>query len=432
MKPMIEVFPSVSGMMIYTSALILIIVQFGVLLLSLYKRDEKQSLFLEALFFIISFLVVGLMLIAANAYKILDPGEELVPGSLPDRIFALPWVIFAAWDIFEALMVLSQIRQHTRYAETHLTQDAVKETLDWLPVGICISDEQGTVMLSNLIINELSQSLTNKHLFDSLVFWKQVEEQGTAQDQGYLLRMQDGRAWLFTKKTMNVQENGQKKQYTQIFAEEMTEVCNITDELSARNKHLKDVQLHMKAVAAYEKSLISAREVIKARTAVHNQMGSVLLSGKYYMDHPNGMDETELIRLLEYNNFFLLREAENQEKEADALDKALKTAQRIRVTVEIEGTLPEQESARDILAQAVEQCAANTVRHAGGDCVYVTLTETGSRLKAVFRNNGKAPEQPVNETGGLLYLRKIAEAAGGTVSIQSEPEFVLTVCIPIQ
>ena len=287
-------------------------------------------------------------------------------------------------------------------------------------------------MLSNLIINELSQSLTNKHLFDSLVFWKQVEEQGTAQDQGYLLRMQDGRAWLFTKKTMNVQENGQEKQYTQIFAEEMTEVCNITDELSANNRHLKEVQYRMKAVAASERSLIAAREVIKARTAVHNQMGSVLLSGKYYMDHPNGMDETELIRLLEYNNYFLLQEAENQGEEADALDKALKTAQRIRVTVEIEGKLPEQESARDILAQAVEQCAANTVRHAGGDCVYVTLTETGSRLKAVFRNNGKAPEQPVNETGGLLYLRKIAEAAGGTLSIQSEPEFVLTVCIPIQ
>ena len=122
--------------------------------------------------------------------------------------------------------------------------------------------------------------------------------------------MQDGRAWLFTKKTMNVQENGQEKQYTQIFAEEMTDVCNITDELSTRNKHLKDVQFHMKAVAAYEKSLISAREVIKARTAVHNQMGSVLLSGKYYLDHPNGMNEAELIRLLEYNNYFLLQEAE--------------------------------------------------------------------------------------------------------------------------
>ena len=186
----------------------------------------------------------------------------------------------------------------------------------------------------------------------------------------------------------------------------------------------------MKAVAAYERSLIAARESIKARTAVHNQMGSVLLSGKFFLDHQDSMNEAELLRLLEYNNYFLLREAENQEKEADALQKALKTAQRIGVTVEIGGDLPEQAYARDILAQAVEQCAANTVRHAEGDRVTVTLTDTDTQLTAEFRNNGKAPEQPVTETGGLLYLRKAAEAAGGTVTVQSEPVFVLTLLIP--
>ena len=430
MKPMLEVFPSVPGMMIYTAALILIIVQFGILLHSLHKRDEKQSLFLAVLFFIISFLVVGLMLIAANAFRILEPGEELVPGSLPDRIFSLRWMIFAAWDIFEALMVLLQIKQHTRYVGTHLTQDAVKEALDWLPVGVCISDAQGTVLLSNLIINELSQSLTNKHLFDALAFWKQVEKQGAAQDHGYLLRMQDGKSWLFTKRPMTLHENGQEKQYVQIFAEDMAEVCNMTDDLSAKNKHLKEVQYHMKAVAAYEKSLIAAREVIKARTAVHNQMNSVLLCGKHYLDQPEQVREEELLHLLEYNNFFQLVEAQQKDHRTDRLDDALRNAKRIGVTVQTEGTLPEQEFVRDVLAQAVEQCAANTVRHAEGDRLTVTLHESDSQYIAEFRNNGKPPEGPISETGGLWYLRKAAEEVSGTVTVQSEPEFVLTVFIP--
>ena len=60
----------------------------------------------------------------------------------------------------------------------------------------------------------------------------------------------------------------------------------------------------------------------------------------------------------------------------------------------------------------------------------VTLTETDTQFTAVFQNNGKAPEQPVTETGGLLYLRKTAEAAGGTVNVQSAPVFELTVSIP--
>ena len=427
MKPMLDVFPSVPGMLIYTAALILILAQFAVLL---HAKDNKKDLFRAVLFFSISFLVVGLMLIAAQAYKNLDPGEVLVPGSLPDRIFSVPWCLFAAWDMIAALTVFLQIRQLFRYARTHLTPDAVKETLDWLPVGVCISDMQGTVLLSNLRINALSQSLTNKHLFDSLAFWEQVTAQGTPQENGCLLRMQDGRTWLFTKKPMTVQENGRKMQYEQIFAADMTEVCDITDELSAKNKHLKEVQYHMKAVAAYEHSLIAAREVIRARTAVHNQMNSVLLCGKHYLDHPERVREDELLHLLEYNNFFQLVEAEQREHRTDRLDDAMRNAKRIGVAVQTEGALPEERYVRDVLAQAVEQCAANTVRHAEGDLLTVTLRETDLDYIAEFRNNGKPPEEPVSETGGLWYLRKAAEEAGGTVTVQSEPLFLLTVFIP--
>lgn len=51
------------------------------------------------------------------------------------------------------------------------------------------------------------------------------------------------------------------------------------------------------------------------------------------------------------------------------------------------------------MTEAVEQCAANTVRHAEGDRLTVTLQETESEWFAEFRNNGKPPEEPVSESG---------------------------------
>ena len=429
MRPMIDVFPSIPGMLIYITALVLIILQFAVLLHSVQEKNREKSFYSAPVFFFISFIVFGLMLCAANAYKILDPGEVLVPGSLPERIFSIPWIVFAVWDLLVALVVFLQIMERVRYAQTHLTPYAVKEALDWLPVGVCISDMHGTVLLSNLKINELSQNLTNNHLFDSLAFWEQVTEHSTKQDYGCLLRMQDGKSWLFTKNPVKVQECGKEIQYEQIFATDMTEVCHITDELSAKNKHLKEVQYHMKAVAAYEHSLIAAREILKARTAVHNQMNSVLLCGKHYLDHPEAVKEEELLQLLEYNNFFQLVEAQKLEHRTDVMNDAICNAKRIGVTVKVEGPLPEEQNVRDVLAQAVEQCAANTVRHADGDQLTVTITETDSQYIAEFSNNGKLPEEPVNETGGLWYLRKAAEEIGGTITIKSEPVFLLTVFI---
>ena len=185
----------------------------------------------------------------------------------------------------------------------------------------------------------------------------------------------------------------------------------------------------MKAVAAYERSLIAAREGIKARTAVHNQLGSVLLCGRHYLEHPERVKADELLRLLDYSSFFQLVEAKKKKAE-NAVYEAMHFAKRIGVDVQLTGAVPEQLRFRNLLAQAIEQCAANTVRHADGDTLSVTLTETSAHCTAAFRNNGNPPAHPVAETGGLLYLRRAAEEAGGTMTVRSEPVFLLTISLP--
>ena len=169
---------------------------------------------------------------------------------------------------------------------------------------------------------------------------------------------------------------------------------------------------------------------MNARMTVHDRMGGVLLSGKYFMDHPEDMKEEELLRLLEYNNYFLLGEAEQPGKKEDLLEEALRTAKRIGVTVDLRGSIPECEPARSLLARAIEQCAANAVRHAGGDLLTVRIIKDETGVSAAFTNNGSAPKGPIVETGGLASLRRAAEGAGGTMNVQSEPVFLLQLTVP--
>ena len=210
-----------------------------------------------------------------------------------------------------------------------------------------------------------------------------------------------------------------------MIAAEMTAQYRVTSELREKNRRLKDVQARMKALAAHELELVTAREVMNARVTVHNQMGNVLLSGRYYLDHPESMDDAELLRLLEYSSSFLLGEAEQPEPVPDALEQAVQTARRIGVTVELQGATPQDARHRDLLARAVNQCAANAVRHAEGDRLTVRLRESGTQLTAVFTNNGKPPAGPIAETGGLAALRRTVEAAGGSMTVESAPAFRL-------
>ena len=72
----------------------------------------------------------------------------------------------------------------------------------------------------------------------------------------------------------------------------------------------------------------------------------------------------------------------------------------------------------------------NTLRHAHGDRLRLSVTDTGSCLLAEFTNNGEQPKAPIRETGGLATLRKIAEQAGIRMDLSSDPAFSLILTIP--
>ena len=96
----------------------------------------------------------------------------------------------------------------------------------------------------------------------------------------------------------------------------------------------------------------------------------------------------------------------------------------------ITGDIPNTEPARRLIAQAVEQCAANAVRHAGGDRLTVVITGGDAEVSAVFSNNGSPPKDPIVETGGLAVLRRTVEGAGGAMAVKSEPAFRLSIILP--
>lgn len=78
-----------------------------------------------------------------------------------------------------------------------------------------------------------------------------------------------------------------------------------------------------------------------------------------------------------------------------------------------------------LLLHAAHECLTNTVRHAGGTALHISLSREGGRLVAVLTNDGRAPDGPIREGGGLSALRRQVEASGGRMRIESAPRFAL-------
>ena len=408
------------GYIVYFVAAILTAAQLTVLLTFLQTKQNGGRIWATLLHFLNGLFFLSFLLDYSYNALIEDQPEILYSFEL--RLLSLPLLLYIGVELVSVTLVCLHVRALWRYRNTHLGADAIRQTVDLLPTALMISDPDGTVLLANLKMTELCRELAGETLSDANRFRRQIASMAEED----LVHTPAGKTWQFTQSRITLDG----REYDQLTANDMTEKYRVTEELRDKNVHLREVQYRMRTVAAKERSLVAAREIMNARKTVHDRMGGVLLSGKYYLDHPGDVKEEELLRLLEYSNYFLLGEVEQPHGEGDPLEVTIRMARRIGVVVDITGPLPESGQARALIVQAVEQCATNTVRHAGGDRLSVTITGSGPQITAVFTNNGSVPKGPVVETGGLAVLRKAVEEAGGCMTVRSEPAFLLSITLP--
>ena len=407
-------------------SLALVIGSLIALIRSILARRSRRILLVAGLNLLAGFLLFLVLMDCARFAYLTEPDPRY--HAFQTALFGLPWGLYAIPEILSAAILLLLLRDDRRYRLNHLTPDAIRETVNLLPEGICISAPDGTVLLSNLQMDGLCRSLTGGTLSDAACFREYLEEKGEKQGNEILAHTEEGTVWRFAGKHIS----GNSTEYEQLTASDVTAPYRIMEELRGKNDHLQELQRRMKEVSDLSGDMFIAQEEAAARTALHNQLGQVLLMGRHTLEHPDSTD-AELVRMatLEMNRF-LLREAEAPSgSQTDRFQQSLALAKSIGVQTEILGSLPENPAYRALLAQAVQECAANAVKHAEGDRLVLRPEENEKEWIVRITNNGRPPKEPVTESGGLLSLRRHTEAAGGAMTVESSPAFALVLRLPV-
>lgn len=424
MKPFGEIVFGI-GVGIRILALVLTVVQTYALIGAFrYRRSGAYRLFAVAQF------AAGLCwfcLLLDGSYTVSYADSVRSYPAAVNWIYQAPWaLILGITLLFTAPAALSFVLTR-RYLHTHLSQESVKETVDMLPVGICFSRADGAVILKNLRMDEISQAFTGKAMNDALSFMEEAQRRGEHSGEVLFVTDQGGSTTQLATEQITLDN----EEYTLLLASDVTEQYRITAELKSHNKKLIDIRLRMRAFGEEAAELAMSEEILRARITVHDEVNHVLLSGKYYLDHPDAADGAQYIRTARYTNRILTREGEEpDDARRDAYGDALLVARAIGAEVTVTGEPPTEEQARELLGRAVRECAANTVKHSQGCRLNVTLHDDGKRLKAVL-SDGSDGAGSFCESGGLLTLRRSVEAAGGTMQVSAEPTFTVTLEIPL-
>ena len=116
---------------------------------------------------------------------------------LTEWMFRSPWIIVAGIEAVFAVVLAVSLISIYRYRRRNLSQSAIKETVDMLPVGICFSRADGTVVLKNLLADSLCNELRGSALNDAKAFWGSVEASGEHRDQVIIVLLPSGKAQDF-------------------------------------------------------------------------------------------------------------------------------------------------------------------------------------------------------------------------------------------
>lgn len=307
----------------------------------------------------------------------------------------------------------------------HLGFNAIKESFDRLPTGVCFFDRTGSIVLCNRRMYQLSRFL----LDSDMQHLGEVQEALSAPARGIVripdidntYRFPDKTVWRF-EKTEVTDRYGVS--YIQLTAADVTDLQRALVQLTVDSKKLQEDAEKLKQLSDNAGALAREKELLDAKSAMHDGLAAcITLTKQYITGEFDGMDAGVVCR--EWEKVIAFRDTIR----LPARKKLLDSAKASGVTVRIRGQEPTDGEA-ELLYTAMQVCLNNAIQYAKATEISANIWENEGSYTVVIRNNGKPPEKEITEGGGLTNLRHRIENSGGKMTVQSLPRFSLAIEIP--
>ena len=310
-----------------------------------------------------------------------------------------------------------------------LSPDAIKESFDNLPSGICFFDSNGFLKLCNRTMHRLSYDLSGHDVQYLREFEETLKNPGskcTRPLDGKYYFMADGTVWLFVKNTI---VGAQGAKYTEFIASEVSELYKRLDELSMENRKMLEVSGEIKKMSANVLTVAREEETLSMKMRVHDEMGRSLTAARKLLQQGVLLEKDDPVIESWKRTTEILKRGNEEPEKKDMLDE-LREACKGMLNIHLKGALPEKEEIAYLIVVAIRECITNAIRYANATELYVNIEKTDGKAIAKISNNGEPPKGWISEGGGLSSLRRKLERAGGLMEIRSQPAFELTVILP--
>ena len=376
--------------------------------------------------------ILFLMSFVLMCFFLNDHRYQIGENNHPSFLLKIPiWIFLAGMSLLIIYLCLL-VRNEILTCRKNISAWSVKETMDDVPCGVCVSDSWGRIVLSNKKMRELSRMLIGAVLqnYEDL---KQVLD-GNKSVQGVtrlspknsVLYLPNGTVWMFQNYMLTEEEVAG---YLQTVAFDITEIYFNSEKIRMKNEKLELLNQKLKKMYEQIDESIREQETLKMKMQVHDSFGRSLLTIRRMLEgnkEPDYMkNQLEILKQSVYILSGIMQDDTEKQYE-----ESIKHAEKLGVSVEIEGELCDEYQVALITDKAIRECVTNCIRHAHGRRVYVQSHKTREGWKVCITNDGERPKEGCREGGGLSALREVVERDGGKMTTKFKPEFLLALKLP--
>lgn len=376
--------------------------------------------------------ILFLMSFVLMCFFLNDHRYQIGENNHPSFLLKIPiWIFLAGMSLLIIYLCLL-VRNEILTCRKNISAWSVKETMDDVPCGVCVSDSWGRIVLSNKKMRELSRMLIGavlqnyEDLKQVLDGNKSVQGVTRLSPENSVLYLPNGTVWMFQNYMLTEEEVAG---YLQTVAFDITEIYFNSEKIRMKNEKLELLNQKLKKMYEQIDESIREQETLKMKMQVHDSFGRSLLTIRRMLEgnkEPDYMkNQLEILKQSVYILSGIMQDDTEKQYE-----ESIKHAEKLGVSVEIEGELCDEYQVALITDKAIRECVTNCIRHAHGRRVYVQSHKTREGWKVCITNDGERPKEGCREGGGLSALREVVERDGGKMTTKFEPEFLLALKLP--
>ena len=316
-----------------------------------------------------------------------------------------------------------------RIKKKHALRWAVKEALDTLPSAVCYFTAAGNVKLCNTAMYDLIRKITQNDL-------QTLDELNEALDscnqntgvirEGNLFLFPDGHAWQYSVDKVTAADG---RIYTEAVLSDVTELYEKRQKLQRQSRELKKMYRELKILSANVLEMTREEEILNLKSRLHDQMNMGVAAIRQIL-RQNTTSEENAAAIAQFRRAIQVLQEENAYPQGD-IGEFIRDAEVSGIRVEITGDFPEEKEVLHLLLPVLREACVNAARHADASVLYITAERKSNAMRLLLTNDGRQPQQEIVPRGGLVDLGRMLAEAGGKIEIQSQPQFLLTVTLPI-